>query len=69
MLARVEVDEAGRLAAGFVPCVINRRSQPEVVRRDARGAEVLEYVERISREAGLKSSFSWQDDCVAVSAG
>jgi len=69
MLARLEVNDAGQLAAGFVPCVINRRSQPEVVGRDARGAEVLEYVERISREAGLTSSFSWKGDCVAVSSG
>jgi hypothetical protein len=69
MLARLVVDDSGRASAGFVPCVINQRSQPEVVRRADRGEEVLDYVARISAEAGLSVSFSWQGDTVAVGAG
>lgn len=68
MLAKLTVDESGGIAAGFIPAVINQRSQPEVVRRDGRGEEVLDYVARISCEAGLRASFSWQGDTVAIGA-
>jgi poly-gamma-glutamate synthesis protein (capsule biosynthesis protein) len=66
LLARITMDDAGHLTAGFVPCVINRRSQPEVVGQDERGTRVLDYVERISREAGLETRFTWCDDEVAI---
>ncbi|HEX8969832.1 MAG TPA: CapA family protein [Chloroflexota bacterium] len=68
MLARLTVHDDGHIAAGFLPCVINQRSQPEVVGRDDRGRQVLEYVQRISHEAGLNASLSWRGDEVAVSA-
>ena len=68
LLARITLDDRGQLTAGFVPCVINERSQPEVVGQDERGARVLDYVERISREAGLSSRFSWRGDEVAITS-
>jgi Bacterial capsule synthesis protein PGA_cap len=68
MLAKLTIDDRGDIACGFVPCVINRRSQPEIVGRDSRGEEVLDYVARITREAGLNASFSWRNDEVSISA-
>jgi poly-gamma-glutamate synthesis protein (capsule biosynthesis protein) len=62
MLATLTIDDQGQATAGFVPCVINQRSQPEPVGREGRGAEVLAYVERITREAGLNASFRWRGD-------
>ena len=69
LLARLTVEDDGGVTAGFVPCVINQRSQPEVVGREGRGADVLEYVERITRGAGLNASFCWQDDEVRIGEG
>ena len=68
LLARITLDDNRQLDAGFVPCVINQRSQPEVVGHDERGTRVLDYVERISREAGLSSAFTWHGDEVAIAA-
>ncbi|MBV9580543.1 MAG: CapA family protein [Chloroflexi bacterium] len=68
LLARITLDDNRQLDAGFVPCVINQRSQPEVVGHDERGTRVLDYVERISREAGLSSAFTWRGDEVAIAA-
>lgn len=62
MLARIVVERDGTLNAGYVPCVINRRSQPEVVGRGERGRAVFDYVERITREAGFDTEFTWQGD-------
>jgi len=66
LLARVTVDDRQTMRAGFVPCVINQRSQPEVVGHDDGGARVLDYVERITREAGLNADLAWQGDEVSI---
>jgi poly-gamma-glutamate synthesis protein (capsule biosynthesis protein) len=68
MLARMVVDADGALRAGYVPCVINRRSQPEVVGRDARGQAVFDYVARITRDAGFDTEFAWDGDEVRCAA-
>jgi poly-gamma-glutamate synthesis protein (capsule biosynthesis protein) len=68
MLARIVVERDGTLNAGYVPCVINRRSQPEVVGRGERGRAVFDYVERITREAGFDTEFTWQGDEVRCAA-
>jgi poly-gamma-glutamate synthesis protein (capsule biosynthesis protein) len=68
MLAKLSVSDGGKVDARFLPCVINQRSQPEIVGRDAGGERVLEYVSRITREAGLNASFTWADDEVAIAS-
>ena len=72
MLAQVVVEADGALEAGYVPCVINRRSQPEAVGCDERGQAVFDYVERITRAAGFDTEFAWDGDevrCVAPEPG
>jgi len=66
MLARLTVDSDGSVRAGYVPCLINRHSQPQPVPRAHGGQAVFDYVERISRMAGVATRFTWQDDHVAV---
>jgi Bacterial capsule synthesis protein PGA_cap len=67
MLARLTVGPGGTLNASYLPCVINRRSQPEIVGQDERGQQVFDYVARISREAGFETQFAWDDGAVSVS--
>jgi poly-gamma-glutamate synthesis protein (capsule biosynthesis protein) len=65
MLARLTLDD-GSLRASYVPCVINRRSQPEPVGHDERGQAVYDYVEQITRAAGFDTNFAWHGDEVSV---
>jgi poly-gamma-glutamate synthesis protein (capsule biosynthesis protein) len=69
VLARAVVSDSGAIQARFIPVEINRRSQPEIVGRDVRGAAVLGYVERISRQAGFGTRFAWDGDEVVVLDG
>jgi poly-gamma-glutamate synthesis protein (capsule biosynthesis protein) len=62
LIAVCDVDKNGPLRAGFLPCWINEDSQPEIHSRDETGARVAAYIERITREAGLKASFHWDGD-------
>jgi poly-gamma-glutamate synthesis protein (capsule biosynthesis protein) len=64
MVAKLVLDD-GRVDARFVPCRINRRSQPEPTGR-ADGQSVFEYVEKITRAAGFNTCFAWCGDEVQI---
>ena len=64
MIAWCEVSPSGIKRAGFIPCWIRPDGSPEVLGNTDRGHDVANYVERISRESGLKTAFHWYDDKV-----
>ena len=64
VIAFCEVDGQGIRSAGFMPCFVNRYSQPEVLGDDDRGRAVAGYVRDITTRAGLKAEFTWEDDRV-----
>ena len=65
MLAKVLLLGDGNIEARYVPCRINRRSQPEPTGRDD-GQPVFEYVEQITRTAGFDTRFEWSGDEVLI---
>jgi poly-gamma-glutamate synthesis protein (capsule biosynthesis protein) len=69
MLARCRVGAAGVTRVAFLPCFVNRRGQPELLTRTGGGEEMLDYMRRITREAGLNAEFSWDGDEVVVTCG
>jgi poly-gamma-glutamate synthesis protein (capsule biosynthesis protein) len=64
IIAYCEFDRHGVNAAGFIPCFVNKHSQPEVLGNDERGRAVVRYVEDITGRAGLKAAFEWTGDRV-----
>jgi poly-gamma-glutamate synthesis protein (capsule biosynthesis protein) len=50
----------------YLPCLVNKQGQPEVLKRDARGEKVFEYMNKITKEAGLNAKYEWKDDEVLV---
>ncbi|MBI2857724.1 MAG: CapA family protein [Chloroflexi bacterium] len=61
------VVKGGRISqVGYVPCLINKSGQPEVLGRDERGQQVFGYIGKITREAGLNGRFRWEKDEVVV---
>jgi poly-gamma-glutamate capsule biosynthesis protein CapA/YwtB (metallophosphatase superfamily) len=69
LLAKCVVAPSGEIEARFLPVEINRRSQPEILGHDTRGQTVVDYVERITREAGLNTGFAWDGDEVVIRPG
>jgi Bacterial capsule synthesis protein PGA_cap len=69
LLAKCIIGANGSVEARFLPVEINRRSQPEVLGRDARGEAVVEYVQSITQGAGFTTRFCWHGDEVLVLAG
>ncbi len=65
MIASLKVTQQGIQSAGFIPCWINREEQPEPCsQRSTRGAEVVAYIEQITRGIGSNARFTWQGNRV-----
>jgi poly-gamma-glutamate synthesis protein (capsule biosynthesis protein) len=64
MIAVCEIDADGVRKAGFLPCWVNPKGQPEICGDDARGRAVALYIEQITRKAGLRASFEWSEGWV-----
>lgn len=54
----------GTLSPGFSPLWMQPNAAPLPLGRSAKGQEVVDYVARITREAGLKAEFAWDGDRV-----
>ena len=61
LIAFCEADGHGIRSAGFMPCFVNKHSQPEVLGDCERGRCVADYVRDITIRAGLNAQFEWQD--------
>ncbi len=66
IIAFCEVNQDGVGRAGFIPCWINPKGDPEILGNNERGQAVAGYVEQITRQAGLNTNFKWQDDRVVI---
>ncbi len=69
IIGKVAIEDGKIKKVSYLPCYINSDCQPEIMRRrDARGKQTGEYVEKISRSQNLPVTFSWDGDEVDISA-
>lgn len=55
--------ESGKLSRiSCIPCIVNKKGQPEIVRNDIQGERVFDYLNKISKGAGLNTKYRWEDD-------
>ncbi len=64
MIAVCEIDGKGVRKAGFIPCWVNPKGQPEICGDDTRGRAVASYVEQITGKASLETGFEWDGSWV-----
>jgi poly-gamma-glutamate synthesis protein (capsule biosynthesis protein) len=64
MIAVCEIGVECVSKAGFIPCWVNPKGQPEICGDDARGRAVASYVEQITRKAALRTDFEWDGNWV-----
>jgi len=59
--------EGGKISRiSYLPCLVNQKGQPEILKHDERGQEVFDYLEKITRAAGFTTRFEWDGDEVVV---
>lgn len=66
LIAKYIIKRNSVVSVSYVPCVVNQRGEPEIKARGPEGERVFEYVRRITREAGLDTSFEWSGDEVKI---
>ncbi len=67
MIAKIIIERGKIKKVSYIPCYINKWSQPEIMTRsDPRGEEVFSYIEKISRSQNLSTNFIWEGDEVLI---
>jgi poly-gamma-glutamate synthesis protein (capsule biosynthesis protein) len=64
MIAVCEIDAGAVCKAGFIPCWVNTKGQPEICSNAMRGRAVASYVEQITKKASLRTQFEWDRNWV-----
>jgi hypothetical protein len=68
MIARCTIDEKRISQVSYIPCLVNEHDQPVILKNDKRGQEVFEYVDNITKGAGLNAGYKWKGDEVVISS-
>ena len=59
--------EGGKIKqAGYIPCIVNDARITEVLKHDKRGQQMFEFMDRITKGAGLNVRYEWQGDEVLI---
>jgi poly-gamma-glutamate synthesis protein (capsule biosynthesis protein) len=66
VIAKFIIEDKKIARVSCIPCWVNKKGQPEVLKNDERGRQVFGYLEKIAREAGLNARFAWDGDEVVV---
>ena len=61
LIAKLIVDKTGVRETRFIPVWIDAKAYPNVVTRDGGGQKVVDYLAKITREAGLNATFRWSE--------
>jgi hypothetical protein len=66
IVAKCIIEDRKISRISYLPCVINSEDQPELLKHDEKGQQVFDYMENITRGAGLNAHFEWQNDEVLI---
>ncbi len=68
MIAKFIVEGKQISRISYLPCLVNKKGQPELLKHDKRGQEVFEYMDKITRGAGLNAQYEWEGDEIVIHA-
>jgi poly-gamma-glutamate capsule biosynthesis protein CapA/YwtB (metallophosphatase superfamily) len=66
MIAKCVIENRKISRVSYIPCLINDYQKPEVLKNDEKGRQVFEFVDRITKAAGLNVKYEWEGDEVAI---
>jgi len=63
------VMDQGRISrVSYLPCLVNKLEQPEILKNDKRRQEIFQYVDKITWEADLNARYKLDGDEVVIRA-
>ncbi len=66
IIAKCTIEDGRITQVGYIPSLISKQGQPEVLKHDARGQQIFDYMDHITRKAGLSARFEWDGDEVVA---
>jgi poly-gamma-glutamate capsule biosynthesis protein CapA/YwtB (metallophosphatase superfamily) len=66
IIAKCIIERKRIARVSYIPCMVNPKGQPEILKDSERARQVSGYMEKITREAGLNARFAWDGDEVVV---
>ena len=69
IIAKCVIDDGKISRVSYLPCLINEQRQPEVLKNDDRGRQVFDFIDKITKGAGLNTRYEWQDDEIVILLG
>jgi poly-gamma-glutamate synthesis protein (capsule biosynthesis protein) len=66
IIAKCMIESGNISRVSYLPCLINQQGQPEILKNDERGHQVFNYMEKITREAGLNARYEWERNEVLI---
>jgi poly-gamma-glutamate synthesis protein (capsule biosynthesis protein) len=66
VIAKIRIENKKITRTGFLPCLINNRAQPEVLKHEERGRKVVDHMTNITAIEGLNGKYAWDGDEVVI---
>lgn len=66
LIAKCSIEEGKISKVGYIPCLINDERQTEVVKHNKIGQEMFDFMEKITKGAGLNIGYEWDGDEVVA---
>ena len=66
IIAQCSIKEGRISQLSYLPCLVNKKAQPEILKNDERGQDVYNYMDKITRRADLNAQYEWNGDEVLI---
>jgi hypothetical protein len=70
VVAKCVIEEAKITRVSYLPCIISSEGteyeKPEILKNGEQGRRIFDYMEKITREAGLNAEYEWDGDEVLI---
>ena len=66
IIAKCLVDHGEISRVSYLPCLIDKKGRPEILKNDEEGQQVFLYMDKITREADLNARYAWEGDEVVI---
>ena len=66
IVAKCTISDGKISRVSYLPCFINKLGQPEILYNNEAGQQVFDYMDKITRTAGLNAQYEWDGNEVLV---
>jgi hypothetical protein len=66
LIAKCQIQDGKIGRISYLPCLVNKKGQPEILPNNARGQATFNYIARITQEAGLNAQYHWEGNEVII---